>query len=438
MVATGKPKRASSLLGAVLAGLIGALATAPAAGAVPVVDGEFPVSTLGSNNKIAAGPDGNVWVTLSDATNDVAKITPAGAVEEFNLEANNPQGITAGPGGLMWITQNGGVKSFLPGDPEGTDKLAEINEILNNHSIVLGPDGNLWVATDGFVFRIPPGDPENETGFPVAGLAAKDIDVAGQNLVVADSGGENRVLSVSTAGVVTPMPVEGPSQGVAGNPSGQFAYTVPDKGIGLLAPGAAPLFSAFPGSDTFGAALGTDGAYWVAEGFGQKLIRVTAENQATTLGGLPAGFVSRQITAGPGNTLWVTLENFELADKVARVSGVDPPPPAPISAAPAGKRPETRIAKGPKGKVKTKKKKATVKFRFTSPDAGVRFECALVKVKKRKKGKPAPRPKFKGCKSPKAYRLKPGRYRFEVRAVLNGLADPSPAKRSFRVVRAGR
>ena len=30
--------------------------------------------------------------------------------------------------------------------------------------------------------------------------------------------------------------------------------------------------------------------------------------------------------------------------------------------------------------------------------------------------------------------MKPGRYRFSVRAVSGGLVDPSPAARSFRVV----
>ena len=57
-------------------------------------------------------------------------------------------------------------------------------------------------------------------------------------------------------------------------------------------------------------------------------------------------------------------------------------------------------------------------------------------VKKPKKGKKAPKPPaFKACKSPKEYRLKPGKYTFEVRAVLGGVKDQTPAKRSFRVVR---
>jgi hypothetical protein len=35
----------------------------------------------------------------------------------------------------------------------------------------------------------------------------------------------------------------------------------------------------------------------------------------------------------------------------------------------------------------------------------------------------------------KVYFVRPGRYRFMVRSVVGGLADPTPAKRLFRVVR---
>ena len=53
---------------------------------------------------------------------------------------------------------------------------------------------------------------------------------------------------------------------------------------------------------------------------------------------------------------------------------------------------------------------------------------------KKGKGKKTPKPKFKGCKSPKKLSLKPGKYRFSVRAVLAGVADPSPATKAFKVV----
>jgi hypothetical protein len=140
----------------------------------------------------------------------------------------------------------------------------------------------------------------------------------------------------------------------------------------------------------------------------------------------------RQIAAGPGNTLWVTETKNE-AEAVARISGLEPPvKPPPLV------EPQTKL-RGPKGIVKTKRKRATVKFSFSSATAGATFECRLNRLGTKKKHKKkatgsTAAPKFAGCKSPKTYRLKPGRYRFEVRAVLAGVFDQSPAVSVIKVV----
>ena len=85
----------------------------------------------------------------------------------------------------------------------------------------------------------------------------------------------------------------------------------------------------------------------------------------------------------------------------------------------ADKVPETRITKGPKGKIHS----TTAKFKFFSPEKGAKFECKL------------DRKKFKPCKSPKTYKkLKPGKHVFKVRAVKGKQVDPTPAKRRFKVV----
>lgn len=82
--------------------------------------------------------------------------------------------------------------------------------------------------------------------------------------------------------------------------------------------------------------------------------------------------------------------------------------------------PDTKILKGPPKKTK----KTTVKFKFSSTEAGSTFQCKLDK-------KP-----FKPCASPKKYKkLKPGKHVFKVRAIDKaGNVDPTPAKRSFKVL----
>jgi hypothetical protein len=89
------------------------------------------------------------------------------------------------------------------------------------------------------------------------------------------------------------------------------------------------------------------------------------------------------------------------------------PPPAP----------KTRLGAHPSKKVKTTRKKAKVKFTFTSPDAGATFKCKLDKGA------------FKACRSPKSYKVKAGKHKFLVEAIKAGVVDPTPAIFKFKVIR---
>lgn len=418
-----------------LAVLVAMLLT-PSATAAPTVDGEFDVPGLGSNNKLVEGPDGNMWLTLDGVGRDVAKITPSGEVTEYDLEAVTPSGIAVGPEGRIWTTRNGAVISFDPADPVGSKDLTPIASIGTQHSIVRGPDGNLWVATNERLVQVPPAAPGTAKDFSVPGLAPKDIDVAGSLLVVADF---ERILAATTSGTTTEFKVSGQAQGVAGGPDGQYAFTQPvntPKEIGLLSPTAAPIVLSAEGTDPFGIALGADGAYWSAEFIFDGLTRLSADGQLSGLTGFATGSGPRQIASGPDNTLWVALETTK---KVGRVSGVDPPPVLISSESVTLLR--TRITRGPRGRVVTRRGTRFVRFRFVSPNAGARFQCRLRSFPRKKRAKVSrrrARARFGSCRAPKKYRLRRGRYRFEVRAVLNGAADRTPARRSFRIVRKRR
>lgn len=92
-----------------------------------------------------------------------------------------------------------------------------------------------------------------------------------------------------------------------------------------------------------------------------------------------------------------------------------PPPPPPV--------PDTKLGAKPKAVVKTKKAKASVSFSFSATVAGASFQCKL------------DRGAFTACKSPKTYRVKPGKHTFKVRAVGSAGTDASPASFSFKVVK---
>ncbi|HUB98819.1 MAG TPA: hypothetical protein VMS11_03235 [Solirubrobacterales bacterium] len=99
------PGRAFSI--AVLAAALALFAAAPAV-AAPAVNGEFTVPEIEANDKIVAGPDGNMWLTVSEAGKDVAKVTPTGVVTPYDVGAITAAGIAVGPEGWTGLLATGG------------------------------------------------------------------------------------------------------------------------------------------------------------------------------------------------------------------------------------------------------------------------------------------------------------------------------------------
>jgi hypothetical protein len=116
------------------------------------------------------------------------------------------------------------------------------------------------------------------------------------------------------------------------------------------------------------------------------------------------------------------------------VSPVSPASPAPIAAA-APPAPGTTLKKA-----KIDSDKGTASFTFAGSGSVTGFACELTRPKpkgaKASKARKPRKPKFVPCKSPRSYmHLAPGKYTFEVEAQGPGGADPTPAKRKFRIQR---
>jgi hypothetical protein len=122
-------------------------------------------------------------------------------------------------------------------------------------------------------------------------------------------------------------------------------------------------------------------------------------------------------TSTPGtHTLKIEAEDAAqgTASKTATYTVVAP---APKSSA----LPDTTLTSHPKKTVKTRKRRAKVKFGFSSDVSGATFQCKL------DSGAFAP------CTSPKAYSVKKGSHTFSVEAVGPGGTDATPATFSFTV-----
>ncbi len=320
-------------------GLILVLSLALLAGgraqAAPVVDGTFDLS--GNPERIALGPDGNLWVTVAGPT-EVARITPAGAVTEFDVPTlEGAVGIGAGPDGKVWVTFSTKVGRFDPADPVGSAE-AFAADVVSGQNLVTGPDGNLWTPSADKLLRITPAATPVVTAFTIL-TAGVDIASGGGQLWVSDvNGGE--VVSATTDGVPTRYPTGGNPRGVAIGPGGQVGYTDtnPPHSAGRIVPGGLPRPTLVaPGTDPYGMTAGADGAYWFAQPFGNNLGRLTTDGAYSEFGDFGPEAGPRYVVAGPGNTLWVALQglNGNDAKQVARVSGLEPPPPIVIADPPA-------------------------------------------------------------------------------------------------------
>ncbi len=305
---------------ALLAGALASAALAPAASAAPQVTGQFPVPNM--PRYLTQGPDGNIWVAYGNT--DVSRITPAGVVTTFDPNNIGTIGGITSANGKLWTTGQNEVGSFSPSDPVNTGDLDPVTGV-GGEAIARGSDGNLWTTGANTVFKmIPPTNPVGSTPITVAGLSGRDVDAANGFVWVADANAPGRVIRVTNAGAVTPFNVGGMVQGVAAGPGTDAAYANPGnvpQQVGRIQGGV--IKKTNRSGDPFGITLGSDGAYWTALFASNpfSLGRLTTGGALTTLGGLSGG--PRQITAGPNNTLWASLEQV---NKVARISGVTAPP----------------------------------------------------------------------------------------------------------------
>ena len=399
--------RSRGIASVVIAPLALLLLLTPLAPAKPRLAGVFDLS--GQPQRIARGPDGNMWVTLGGGGNTLARIRPNGTVNEFApLDVINPIGIGAGPDGNLWLTRNGGVIKVPPGDPNAA-AATDIGDIGDPREIVAGPGGRLWTASGDKLVSFLPGDPGGSDSDTITGMAARGITASGGRLWIADFGGQ-RIANVTPAGAATFIDVGGNPRGVAAGPPRTIAYTNPGTDphtVGRIKQGGTERTTNAPNTDAEGITYAADGNWWTGNFLSNDLGILSPKGTLRRFDDLPANVGPRFLAAGPRGTVWVA---FETTNQVARIKGVTP---------------QTRIRKGPRGEVPVDGDKAKVRFKFKSSAARAKFKCKL---------KGAGRSRFKRCKARKTYRLGPGEYKLLVRATHMGATDPTPAKRKFEVV----
>ncbi len=179
---------------------------------------------------VTAGPGGNMWYAR-DTANRIGRITPSGAVREFEFTGFTTTGTTyaglmdmaAGPDGNMWFTAfyANVIGRITPSGVITTYPIPTANS--NPFGIAAGPDGNLWF-TEYFanaIGRITPDGVITEFAIPDLGATGPatiaqsyDCIVCGYVITAGPDGAmwftmpaASRIGRISVDGAITSFPV---------------------------------------------------------------------------------------------------------------------------------------------------------------------------------------------------------------------------------------
>jgi virginiamycin B lyase len=306
---------------------------------------EFPIPTASAGNfplAIAAGPDGNLWVTEgvaglgSTTTDKLAKVTTAGVFTQYPFPTlhSEPVGIAKGPDGNLWVTET------------KRDKVAKVTTsgafteyslgccVLQARGIVAGPDLNLWLTEfDGNkVGKLTTAGVFTEYPIPTASSGPASITAGpdGNLWFVEVQPTSNNVAKITTSGVITeyPIPTANSSPaGIALGPDGNLWFTEGNANkvakvttAGVFTEYTIPTAGSGPG----GIVAGPDGNLWFTEGNANKVARVTTSGVFTEYPIPTADSFPSEIASGPDLNIWFIEQG---ARKVARITVTPAPSP---------------------------------------------------------------------------------------------------------------
>lgn len=323
--------------------LAAALALAPSAlAATPAVD-EFGtgIETGDAPVGITAGPDGNLWFT-NNASDEIGRITPGGAITEFGLSSPSafPLEIVGGADGRLWFTEFGDNKIGrinTSGTIENEFAIPTTNS--QPKGITIGPSNILWFTESNAdqIGRMTTGGVFNEFALP-AGSDPADIAYGSDGNFFVTEPGTNRIAELTPAGVVTQidsgLTAGAQPESITAGPDGNLWFTEPGADrIGRMSPsGLVTEFTLPGGSDPQAIVSAVDGKLWFTEPGTNKIGRIdsTGLNNAAIQAsithfdaGLSAAASPQGITAGPDGNLWFAERDI---DRIGRINTATDPP----------------------------------------------------------------------------------------------------------------
>lgn len=289
---------------------------------------------------IAAGPDGNLWVTdtidQDYGTNVVVGIATSGKQQHaYNYPGVSTEGasfddIVAGPDGALWITDGYNeqiVRMTLQGAFTNYP-LTTPSRFASPFSITVGPDRALWFtatyAGGNAIGRITTG---GRIKFYPLSAQTYDIAAGSDGALWFTEYDADRIGRITTHGKITEytkgIAPQSHPYSVAPGPDGALWFTEAAGRIGrITTSGDVTEFSRGVTAIPFDIAAGPDGAMWFTEFSasysGAKIGRISMQGRIHEYSrGLDAQSDPTAIAAGPDGRMWFVES---AADKTGRVN----------------------------------------------------------------------------------------------------------------------
>jgi streptogramin lyase len=275
------------------------------------------------------------WAGPAHAT--TAATPPTGTITLSNAQIQHPEGITRGPDGALWFTdqstQFGAGRGWI-GRMSATGKLTRYDgdQIHDPTSITTGPDGALWFTNSGSntIGRITTHG--NKTYFSGHGIAGPEGIVAGPNdavwFVNRNSGTIGRVTMHGTVKRLVSRRYDAVTAvtAVAKGPHDTLWFTTSQDTFGkITAAGKLTLHHSKRLDLPLGITRGPHNTMWVTnEGFDTgraSVARINTAGHVSTVKGTTSSDAHppSAITRGPHDTMWY-VSTSEARDSIARVT----------------------------------------------------------------------------------------------------------------------
>jgi streptogramin lyase len=259
---------------------------------------------------MVAGPDGNLWLAALEA-DAIARLTLKGEVTYFTVAdpVAGPTDLTVGPDGNVWFNVlYGNINDYHIGRISPSGEIVKFSVNKPAGGMTAGPDGHLWFSQGDAIGRISPQGALQEFPIPWSNAGAGQV-VTGPdgNLWFTDLG---RIGRVTTAGAFTSFSVpgaHGPTDLVAG-PDGKLWFaTGAGAQIGSMTMlGDVAMYDASTQGAVYAIAVGSDGNLWFTEtapfyaGVGRATLRSACVPTPSTL----------CLDDQPGDGRWQIQANF--------------------------------------------------------------------------------------------------------------------------------